>query len=102
MEGADVVRFVVNNYAKPTIGASGWEVRAGVLCGVIKDDMEQGTLAARLLKKIWQGRAVAESPVTWNKNGPRLLNLTTLKKLGLKPSPEAIIGTELITVEVKH
>ncbi len=102
LEGADVVGFVVNNYAKPTIGASGWEIRAGVLCGVIKDDMEQGTLAARLLKKIWQGRAVADSPVTWNKNGPRLLNLTTLKKLGMKPSPEAIIGTELITVEVKH
>lgn len=96
-EGHDVIRAVVEMTGLVTIGASDWEVEAGALCGVIKTGEEQGALAAEMLLALWSGKTVPELPLTWNRSGQRYLNIATLKKLGLPPTPTMIIGTKIIS-----
>jgi ABC-type uncharacterized transport system substrate-binding protein len=97
LDGSNVLPLVVSGCRLPTIGSSSWEIKAGTLCGVIKSNPEQGTIAASLLQKIWTGTPVAELPLTQNRNGRRLVNLSTLKKLDMTISPEVVVGTELLT-----
>lgn len=97
LDGSDVLTRVVEMCRLPTIGSSSWEIKAGTLCGVIKSNTEQGSIAASLLQRIWSGTPVSELPLTQNRNGRRLVNLTTLKKLNLTLSPEVVLGTELLT-----
>jgi ABC-type uncharacterized transport system substrate-binding protein len=97
LDGSDVLTRVVESCRVPTIGSSSWEIKAGTLCGVIKSNTEQGSIAASLLQKIWAGTPVTELPLLQNRNGRRLVNLTTLKKLDLNLSPEVVLGTELLT-----
>lgn len=97
LDGSEVLTKVVGANRLPTIGSSSWEIKAGILCGVIKSNTEQGSIAASLLQKIWAGTPVAELPLLQNRNGRRLVNLTTLKKLALTLSPEVVLGTELLT-----
>ncbi len=96
LDGDEALRLFLVDCPMPSIGTSSWEIRAGVLCGVAKSDEEQGTLSAAFLKKIWAGAAVADLPITQNRNGRRLINLATLKKLDLTLSPEVVMGTELL------
>ncbi len=96
VDGPEAIRLLTESCRLPTIGASSWEIRAGILCGVIKSDAEQGSISAAMLKKIWEGAKVADLPITQNCNGKRLVNLTTLKKLNLTLTPEAVLGTEMV------
>jgi ABC-type uncharacterized transport system substrate-binding protein len=97
LDGAEVLSLLAGSCRLPTIGADAWEIRAGLLCGVVKSNSEQGTISAALLRKIRAGAAPSELPLLRNCNGKRLLNATTLKRLGLPLSPEAVMGTELLT-----
>lgn len=97
LDGGAVLQQVTAQAANPTIGSSSWEVKAGVLCGVTKSNAEQGSLVASLLHKIWGGTPISQLPLLQNCNGRRLVNLTTLKKLGLTLSPEAVVGSELFS-----
>jgi ABC-type uncharacterized transport system substrate-binding protein len=97
MDGAEVIRLLAESCRLPTIGASSWEISAGLLCGVIKSDKEQGVISAALLKKLWAGAAIADLPVMSNSNGSRQVNIATLKRLGLTLTPEAVLGTELLS-----
>ena len=38
---------------------------------------------------IWSGKSPEDLPIVQNKNGPRLINARTLKKIGLALSPAA-------------
>jgi len=99
LEGTEVLRLLSESCPLPTIGSSSWEIKAGVLCGVIKSDSEQGAIDAAMLRKIWSGSKVADLPILENCNGLRLVNLTTLKRLKLILSPEAVLGTQLVATD---
>jgi len=96
LDGAEVLRRLIEMCRLPTIGTSFWEIQAGILCGVITSDAEQGSISAAMLKKIWGGTAVGVLPIMQNCNGLRLVNVATLKKLDLTLSPEAVLGTRLL------
>ena len=81
---------------KPTIGYSDWQVKNGALCGVIKLSREKGTIAAQMAVKILNGKSVKDMPITQNRNGRRIINVTTAKQLGISLSPIALRGTELV------
>ncbi len=101
--GADAsVRLLAKNWAKPTISDSYWQLRQGYLCGVIKQMSEQGIVAARMVEAILKGRAVSKIPVTRNKNGLRMINITVAERLGIHIPPTAIIGTQIVTAEKAH
>jgi ABC-type uncharacterized transport system substrate-binding protein len=96
VEETEMFNLVARTATIPTIGANQWEIEAGILCGVIKSDSEQASLTVDILRSIVNGMDVAKVSVVQNRNGRRFLNVTTLKKLGLKLNPGAAIGTRMI------
>lgn len=96
----DVAPILMKTFGKPT--CSDWRpiVEYGALCGVITTGKEQGSTAAEMLVKAINGTPVSEIPITKDKQGARVLNVTTMKALGIKPKPHILKGVEFVeTVE---
>jgi len=86
-------------FGKPVIGINRFNIRFNMLCAVAKTGQEQGASAARMLVSAMSGTPVAEIPVTRNKFGKRVLNVTVMKSLGIRPRPVLLVGTELVESE---
>jgi ABC-type uncharacterized transport system substrate-binding protein len=95
----DVLNLLAANYDKPVIGANQYHVEQGALCAVIKTGQEQGETAAEMLLKAMQGTPVSEIPITRNYQGKRVINVTTMKSLGIQPRPVVLLGAELLKTE---
>jgi ABC-type uncharacterized transport system substrate-binding protein len=85
-----------NAFGKVTLTNIMQYVEAGVLCGVKDFGEEQGRVASTMLLQAMQGTPVSELPITKNQYGGRLMNVATLKALGIRPSQSALAGVELI------
>ncbi len=87
---------LVQRFGKPTF--SGWRpaVEYGVLCAVTEDGTLLGKRAAEMLLEAMNGTSPAEMPVEQNEFGVRVININTMKALGLKPSRRLLTGVELI------
>jgi ABC-type uncharacterized transport system substrate-binding protein len=83
-------------YGKPVISASDFEIRHGLLCAVVKSSQEQGATAARMLLRAMTGTAVSRIPLTSNYEGKRMINVTVMKSLGIRPRPIVLRGVELV------
>ena len=91
---------LLQTFGKATVTTKRELVEYGVLCGVIEDTKEEGLLAANMLVKAMQGTPISELPITTNEFGRRIMNVSTLNELGIKPRREVLIGTEFLkTVE---
>lgn len=88
--------FVAERWKKPTIGASFREIEAGLLCGVAKLNTEQGLVAAKMVQDIFNGTLISDIPVTENRNGQRIINVSTARKLAIDLKPIVLIGTTLV------
>jgi ABC-type uncharacterized transport system substrate-binding protein len=95
----NLYKLIIQMAQKPTIAVNDWEVEAGILCGVIKDNNEQASLAVEAINKIFAGQPIKDIALTENKNGRRYINIITLKGLGIKPEPQALVGTKLISTQ---
>lgn len=95
----DAFRKISNVYGKPVIGINEFNIRSGLLCAVAKSGQEQGATAAKMLLQAMQGTPVAQIPITRNKQGKRLLNVTVMKTLGIMPRPVFLVGTQLVDTE---
>ena len=95
----DVLNLLATSYDKPVIGANQYHVEQGALCAVIKTGQEQGETAAEMLLKAMQGTPVSEIPITRNYKGKRVINVTTMKSLGITPRPIVLLGAELLKTE---
>ncbi|MCK5544265.1 MAG: hypothetical protein KAI35_03545 [Desulfobulbaceae bacterium] len=95
-EGSDAHPIASRLCNKPTLGGSMWHVKNGILCAVAKTGQEQGDLAARMAFDILNGKSIQDIPITWNKNGRRMINMTTARKLGIKLNPSVITATEIV------
>jgi ABC-type uncharacterized transport system substrate-binding protein len=85
---------------KPTIGADAdYTVKYGALCAVVRTGQEQGRTAAKMLLQAMTGTPVSNIPITQNHNGKRIINVTVMKALGIKPRPEILRGAELVKTE---
>ena len=95
MEGFDAASAIAHKSSKPFMAINSWSIRAGLLCGVVRTGQEQGSIAARMVRDIFNGRAIKDIPVTQNRNGRRMINVTAARRLGIEIPPEALRGTRL-------
>ena len=92
----EIVPLLVKTFGKPTCTDLNAYVNYGVLCSVGQSGQVQGTLAAEMLLKVLQGTPIHELPIIRNFQGRRLLNVSTMRELGLKPGLPILTGTQLI------
>jgi ABC-type uncharacterized transport system substrate-binding protein len=52
-----------------------------------------------MLLKAMQGTPVSEIPITRNRRGKSIINVTVMKAFGIKPKPIILRGTELVRTE---
>jgi len=95
----DAFRKLSKSYGKPVIGMNEFNIRSGLLCGVVKSGQEQGASAAKMLLQAMRGTPVSRIPITSNKHGKRFLNVTVMKSLGIVPRPVFLVGTQLVDTE---
>ncbi|MGE0084980.1 MAG: ABC transporter substrate-binding protein [Desulfococcaceae bacterium] len=99
LEEKQVIPFLAKSFGKATFGANISVVKSGLLCAVVKTGQEQGETSANMLLKAMQGTPVSEFPITRNYQGKRMINVTVLKELGIRPRPEIIGSAELVRTE---
>ncbi len=87
---------IVETFGKPTVASNDATVKMGAMAGVIKLPGEQGELAAEMVLKAIQGTPISDLPVTKNARGRRILNVDTLKALGIKPKSHVLKGVEIV------
>lgn len=95
IETEEAIAIVADQWPKMTIGTSEREIAAGLLCGVIKRNIEQGYLAGDMLNMIFAGKKVADIKMKDNCNGWRFININTARKVGVELKPMVLIGTIL-------
>jgi len=96
LDNEQVTKIVAKFYKKPLIGANDFHVRYGVLCAVIKSGNAQGRVSAEMLLKAIKGTPVNHIPITLNKYGKRMLNVTVMNELEIRPKRRVLVGTELV------
>jgi ABC-type uncharacterized transport system substrate-binding protein len=53
-------------------------------------------MSAEMLLKAIKGTPIKHIPITVNKYGKRMLNITVMKELGIRPKRRVLVGTELV------
>lgn len=96
---SDVMPTLVQAFGKPVIGGSGYNIKYGRLCGVVKTGEEQGIMASQMLLKAMQGTPVTQIPIASNKSGTRMINVTVMTEMGIQPRPVVLRGAELLRAE---
>lgn len=95
-----IFRILSDHFGKPVIGVNDFDIKHGLLCAVVKSGREQGATAANMLLRALNGTPVSRIPVTVNHEGKRMINVTVMKSLGIRPRPIVLRGAELAhTVE---
>ena len=96
LDNHQVTKIITKFYKKPLIGANDFHVRYGVLCAVVKSGNAQGRKSAEMLLKALKGTPIKQLPITANKYGKRMLNVTVMKNLGIRPKRRVLVGTEFV------
>ena len=96
LRNKEIIRILMKIYEKPIIGANQYHVEDGALCAVVKTGQEQGRTAAEMLLKALQGTPVSDIKITQNYQGRRVINVTTMKALGIKPKAIILVGAKLV------
>ena len=99
--GETNVKILLETAQKPTFTCWSAGLRYGMLAGVIEKGNEVGKLAAIMLKKAMDGTPVAQIPMTSVEFATRMINVDTLKALGIQPSRRVLTGVELIKTKSK-
>ncbi len=95
----EAIKLLTKQFGKPTFCSTTKILNYGVLCVVVTLGKEQGELAAKMLMKAMNGAPISQLPVTRNTQGKRMLNITVMKELGIKPRPEVLRNTEFVKTE---
>ncbi len=99
VNGFDAISAVVAAFNKPTTATAPFVIKSGALSGVLATGQEQGNRAAAMLLKAMQGVPISQLPVVRNSRGKRMINVSTLQKLGIMPDPRILLGAELVRTE---
>ncbi|WP_022665439.1 ABC transporter substrate-binding protein [Desulfospira joergensenii] len=95
----DSVPAMGRAFVKPIVTGNNYSIKYGVLCGIVKTGQEQGSTAAKMLLKAMEGTPVSQIPITRNRLGKAIINVTVMKALGIKPKPILLKGTELVRTD---
>ena len=96
LNNKNVTQIITKAFGKPVIGANDFHVQYGALCAVIKSGQSQGKIAADMLVKALNGTPIEQIPISVNKYGKRMMNVSVMKSLGIRPKRRALIGTHLV------
>ena len=96
LNNQQVTDIIAKSYNKPIIGSNTFHVKYGALCAVVKSGNAQGRISAEMLLKALKGTPMDKLPITVNKYGKRMLNVTVMKKFGIRPKRRVLVGTELV------
>lgn len=100
LSAREIVPVLARTSKKPIIGVSRINIRYGILCGVVESGQEQGATAARMLLRAIEGTPVSEIPITRNRKGRAMVNVSVIKTLGIRPKPIILKGAQIVeTVE---
>jgi len=99
LRNKDITRILSKVSGKPIVGANQYHVEQGALCAVVKTGQEQGKTAVEMLMKAMQGTAISEIPITRNVKGKRVINVTVMEALGIKPRPIVLLGAKLVKTD---
>ena len=94
-----IILALTRAYARPIIGGNSYNIKYGMLCGVIKNGQEQGAVAAEMLLKAMGGTPISQIRVTRNRRGKAVINVTVMKSFGIKPKPILLKDTALVETE---
>ncbi len=95
----DVIPILAKIFGKPATSPDVFNIKYGLLCTVSKTGQEQGGTAAKMLLESMKGTPVSEMPIARNRYGKRVINVTVMKELGIKPRPIVLRGAELVRTE---
>lgn len=96
----EVVRRLLQEIGKkPTICATDYTLRQGVLASVVKSGAEQGILAVKQLREVLNGVPPAKAPIIRNRAGVKYVNVKTMKALGLEVKPSVLRDVKLVTTD---
>lgn len=95
----DTVPVIGRAFVKPIVTGNNYSIKYGVLGGIVKTGQEQGVTAAKMLIKAMEGTPVSQIPITRNRLGKAIINVTVMHALGIKPKPILLKGTELVRTE---
>ena len=94
--GEKIVKSIMQTYGKPTFSAWRQGMVWGLLAGVVESGEDFGQKAAEMLLQVLDGTPITQLPITTIDIGHRVVNLETMKALGLQPSRRVLTGVELI------
>ena len=92
----DIEHVIIKTLGKPTIAASYLGDKYGALCSVIFRKDEHGENAAKMLLKAMQGTPFSKLPITKNRQGKAIINVTTITISIRVPDPMVLHSAELI------
>ncbi len=95
----EIIPALGKAFGKPLAGVVENHVRQGALCTVVVTGHEQGVVAAGMLLKAMRGTPVSEIPITRNYQGNRMINVNTLKEMGISLRPDVIGSAQLVKSE---
>lgn len=96
MAQEEIIPVLVKTFGKATISTSPHLLEYGVLCAVVQKGQEHGGTAAKMLQKAMNGTPLSEIPITQNRLGKRIINVTVMKELGIPPKSDVLSGAELV------
>jgi ABC-type uncharacterized transport system substrate-binding protein len=92
----DVVGWTVQNATIPTIAFHDFEIKDGILVGVVKSGQEYGRQAMEYGLQILGGTSPGTLPITKTKLGVRMVNRDTARKLGISLTDELTSGVTTV------
>jgi ABC-type uncharacterized transport system substrate-binding protein len=94
-----VAEWTVQHTTLPTIAFHDFEIRDGVLVGVVKSGAEYGRQAMEFGLQILDGTSPAALPITRAKLGIPTINRETARRLGISLTPELTSGVTLVPTD---
>lgn len=92
----EILPVLVDAYKKPVFTNALYRVKYGALGAVVKTGQEHGILSSEMLLQAMNGTPVSKIAITRNRFGIRILNVDTLRKLGISPKPFLVRSATLV------
>jgi ABC-type uncharacterized transport system substrate-binding protein len=99
MSEAAVFTQLTRRFDKAILGAIPDHVKYGALLTVASSGLEQGNLAAEMMVACLEGTPAKDLPMRRNRQGRRIVNLQTMRRLGIRPMPAALVGATIFDGE---
>lgn len=95
----EALGILMDAFRGPVVGANRYHVDQGALTAVVKTGEEQGRTAAEMLLRAMEGTPVADMPITQNNLGRRVINVSMMRELQMRPRPIDLRGAALVNTQ---